>query len=174
MVIGFTTTYAISAYHHWCWEFESWSGWGVQHNVTKFINDLWQVGGFHQFLQFPPPMKLTATRYNWNIVESGIEHHQTNISVGRIKCVPPPSIKPSLNLVSYQWQLYQFVCLKCWKSVWTPFRPNLWLTKVMSTVISTKTQLWLGKQGNTWPEMKLHYKVPLLGLSHKNFKIWYA
>ena len=121
-------------------------------------------------------------RYNWNIVESGIEHHQTNISVGRIKCVPlpppppppPPSIKPSLNLVSYQWQLYQFVCLKCWKSVWTPFRSNLWLAKVMSTVISTKTQHWLGKQGNTWPEMKLHYKVPLLGLSHKNFKIWYA
>jgi len=24
MVVGFTTIYAISAYHHWC-EFESWS-----------------------------------------------------------------------------------------------------------------------------------------------------
>jgi hypothetical protein len=31
MVVGFTTTYAISAYHHWCCEFESWSGRGVQH-----------------------------------------------------------------------------------------------------------------------------------------------
>jgi len=29
MVVGFTTTYAISAYHHWCCEFESRSGWGV-------------------------------------------------------------------------------------------------------------------------------------------------
>jgi hypothetical protein len=35
MVIGFTTTYAIGAYHHWC-EFESHSGRGVQHYVIKF------------------------------------------------------------------------------------------------------------------------------------------
>jgi hypothetical protein len=28
MVVGFTTTYAISAYHHWCCEFESRSGQG--------------------------------------------------------------------------------------------------------------------------------------------------
>jgi hypothetical protein len=31
MVVGFTTIYAISAYHHWCCEFESRSGRGVQH-----------------------------------------------------------------------------------------------------------------------------------------------
>ena len=29
MVVGFITTYAISAYHHWCCEFESRSGRGV-------------------------------------------------------------------------------------------------------------------------------------------------
>jgi len=29
MVVVFTTTYAISAYHHWCCEFESRSGRGV-------------------------------------------------------------------------------------------------------------------------------------------------
>ena len=46
MVVGFTTTYAISAYHHWCCEFESRSGRGVQHDVIKFVSDLWQVGGF--------------------------------------------------------------------------------------------------------------------------------
>jgi hypothetical protein len=33
MVFGFTTTYAISAYHHWCREIESWSERGVQHYV---------------------------------------------------------------------------------------------------------------------------------------------
>ena len=43
MVIGFTTTYVISAYHHWCWGFESRSGWGVQHHVIKFVSDLRQV-----------------------------------------------------------------------------------------------------------------------------------
>ena len=31
MVVGFTTTYAIGAYHHWWCEFESRSGRGVQH-----------------------------------------------------------------------------------------------------------------------------------------------
>jgi len=58
IIVGFTTTCAISAYHHWCCEFKSRSGRGVQHYVIKFVSDLWQVGGF---LQFPPPIKLTAT-----------------------------------------------------------------------------------------------------------------
>ena len=35
MVVGFTTTYAISAYHHWCFEFEARSGRGVQQYVIK-------------------------------------------------------------------------------------------------------------------------------------------
>ena len=46
MVAGFTTTYASSTYHHWCCEFESRSGRGVQHYVIKFVSDLLQVGGF--------------------------------------------------------------------------------------------------------------------------------
>jgi hypothetical protein len=40
MGVGFTTTYAISAYHHWSCEFESRSGQGVQHYVIKFVSDL--------------------------------------------------------------------------------------------------------------------------------------
>jgi hypothetical protein len=40
MVVGFTTIYAISAYHHWCCEFESLSGRGVQHFVIKFVSGL--------------------------------------------------------------------------------------------------------------------------------------
>jgi hypothetical protein len=52
------TTYAVSAYHNWCCEFESRSGRGAQHYVIKFVSDLRQIGGF---LRFPPPIKLTAT-----------------------------------------------------------------------------------------------------------------
>jgi hypothetical protein len=37
------------------------SGRGVQHYVIKFVSDLRQVGGFLLVLQFPPPIKLTAT-----------------------------------------------------------------------------------------------------------------
>jgi hypothetical protein len=61
MVVGFTTTCAISAYHHWCCEFESQSGRGVQHYVIKFVSHLRQVGGFLQVLRIPSPIKLTAT-----------------------------------------------------------------------------------------------------------------
>jgi hypothetical protein len=45
---------AISAYHYWCCEFESRSGWGVQHYVIKFVSDLRQVHGFLRVLRFPP------------------------------------------------------------------------------------------------------------------------
>ena len=62
MVVGFTTTYAISAYHYLSCEFKS-STDGVcliQHYVIKFVSDLRQVVGFLRVLQFPPPIKLTA------------------------------------------------------------------------------------------------------------------
>jgi hypothetical protein len=40
MVVGFTTTYAISAYHHGYCEFESRSGRGVQYyDAIKFVSD---------------------------------------------------------------------------------------------------------------------------------------
>ena len=61
MVVGFTTTYAIGAYHHWCCKFESRSRRGVQHYEMKFFSDWRHVGGFLQVLRFPPPIKLTAT-----------------------------------------------------------------------------------------------------------------
>ena len=63
MVVGFTTTCAISAYYHKSCEFETHSGevYSIQHYVIKIISDLWQVGGFLWVLQFPPPIKLTTT-----------------------------------------------------------------------------------------------------------------
>jgi len=36
--------------------------YSIQHYVIKFASDLRQVGGFLQVLQFPPPIKLTATK----------------------------------------------------------------------------------------------------------------
>ena len=61
MVVGFATTCAISVYHHWCCEFESRSGRGVQHYVIKFVSDLRQIDGFLLVFRVPPPIKLTAT-----------------------------------------------------------------------------------------------------------------
>ena len=64
MVVGFTTTYAISANHHQRCEFES-RPWRSVTDTTlcdkKFVSGLWQVSGFFQVHRFPPPIKLTAT-----------------------------------------------------------------------------------------------------------------
>jgi hypothetical protein len=51
VVIGFTTTYAISPYHNWCCEIEYRSGRRVQHYVIKFVSDLPEVGGFLRVLR---------------------------------------------------------------------------------------------------------------------------
>ena len=53
MVVWFT--YAISAYHYCCCEFESQSGRGLQQYVIKFVSDLRQVSGFLRVLRFPTP-----------------------------------------------------------------------------------------------------------------------
>jgi len=70
MVVGFTTTYAISAYHYWV--LMLWVRISIRARYTtlcdKFVSDLRQVGGFLRVLRFPPPIKLTATiqlKYCW-------------------------------------------------------------------------------------------------------------
>ena len=78
----FKDVFYVVAYHHWCCEFESRSGRGVQHYAKQIVSDLRQVGGFLRVLQFSPPVKLTA-RYNWTIVESGVKHHQTNKQIAK-------------------------------------------------------------------------------------------
>jgi hypothetical protein len=64
-------------YHITCWKFSpccvrSNPAHGevylIQLYVIKFFSDLRQVSGFLWVFQIPP-------RYNWNIVESGIKHH---------------------------------------------------------------------------------------------------
>jgi hypothetical protein len=57
----------------------------VYNIVINFVSDLWQVGGFLQVLRFPPPIN-TDRHHNctWNIVESGIKHHQTNKQINKL------------------------------------------------------------------------------------------
>jgi hypothetical protein len=42
--------------------------YSIQQYVRKFVSDLRQVGGFLHQQNWPP-------RYSWNIVESGVKHH---------------------------------------------------------------------------------------------------
>ena len=90
------TTYAISAYHHWCCGFDSRSGRGVHYYVIKYVSVLREVGGFFRVLQFPSPKKKKwPPRYNWNIVESGVKPHKTK-----------PNLDGILNLTAYSIQHY--------------------------------------------------------------------
>ena len=48
----------------------------IQINVIKVLRDLGQGGGYLRVLWFPPPIKMYwRSRYSWNIIESGVEHH---------------------------------------------------------------------------------------------------
>jgi hypothetical protein len=53
MVVGFTTTYVIGAYHYWSCEFKSRSGeeYSIQHYVMKFVSDLRKVSSFLRALR---------------------------------------------------------------------------------------------------------------------------
>ena len=58
MVVGYSTTYATSAYHQQSCKFECHSTRGV-FNTT--FSELRQVCGFLRVFRFPPPIKLTVT-----------------------------------------------------------------------------------------------------------------
>ena len=78
VVVGFTTTYAIGAYHHWSCRFYSHSRRGGQYYVIKFGSYLLQVGGFLWVLKFPLK-QLTAT-INQAIKREIIHVHYGTIS----------------------------------------------------------------------------------------------
>ena len=88
MIIGFTTTCAISAYNHYSCEFEPCSWRGVLDTTLydKFVSDLRQVGGFLGVLRFPPSIKLTATIITEILLKAALPTiNQTNRRQQKIK-----------------------------------------------------------------------------------------
>ena len=53
--VAVMVNFAISAHHHWSYEFECRSGemYSIQYYVIKFVSDLWQAGGYLRALRFP-------------------------------------------------------------------------------------------------------------------------
>jgi hypothetical protein len=75
MVVWFTTTCAISAYHHKSCEFESYPWRGVLDATLRDKVCQWLAAG----RWFSPATLVSSTnKYNWNIVESDIKHHKPN------------------------------------------------------------------------------------------------
>jgi len=64
MVVGLTTTYSTSAYHHWCCEFGSPSGRDVQHYVIRFQ---WLATG--RWYSPGPPVSSTNKTNRHDITE---------------------------------------------------------------------------------------------------------
>ena len=78
MVVGFKTTYAISAYHHWCCEFESRSGGDGQH--SHFITDKicqWLATG-RWFSSVSSTNKTDSHDKTEILLKVCVKHHQTN------------------------------------------------------------------------------------------------
>ena len=63
VVVGFTTTCAISAYYHLSFEFEprSWQGVLDTTLCDNVVSDLSQIDCFLRVLRISLPIKLTAT-----------------------------------------------------------------------------------------------------------------
>ena len=69
MVVGFTTTSEITTNVENL-NLSHGEVYSIQHYVIKCVSDLRQVGGFHQVHQ-----SICPPRYNRNIVENGVKHH---------------------------------------------------------------------------------------------------
>ena len=74
MVVGFTTTYAIHAYHHWSCEFEPRLWQGVLDTLCDKVCQ-W-LATSQWFSPVSSTKKTDRHDINWNIVESGIKHHK--------------------------------------------------------------------------------------------------
>ena len=76
LVMNRVRTHNASCDRHW-WLFPFMARHTRYNNICdrKFVSDLWQGGGFLWLLQFSLPINWTS-RYNWNIVESGVKHHK--------------------------------------------------------------------------------------------------
>ena len=147
MVVGFTTTYAVSPYHHWCCEFKSWSGWGVQQCVIKFVSDLRQVSGFLWVLWSLPPIKLSAMndiieillKVALNTIKQTNKQTSINLDVSSklssSKWIYVASI-PFYNLLSMEEMKLKIIIVNTFYSI-----PKRYITQFLSCTCS----VWAGK-----------------------------
>jgi hypothetical protein len=67
------------------------------HYVIQCVSDLRQIRDFLRILQFPPPIKLTATIY-LKYFESDVENHTTTLVVIDIYCIG--SFKSNFHMIT--------------------------------------------------------------------------
>jgi hypothetical protein len=123
MVVRFTTTCAIGAYHHWLL---------LMARCTTLCDKVCQWLAADRWLSPGPPISstnITTPRYNWNIVVSGVKHHKTN--------------QPILFVLS----ALQYMASKCLFSVFTLFCISEIFRNEMSQLSQT---MWFCRISNNW------------------------
>ena len=80
LVVGFTTTYVISIYHHKICEFEfrSVEIYSIQHIVIEFVSDLRQVGGFFPGTPVSLNNKTEGNDKTEILLNVAFKHHNSN------------------------------------------------------------------------------------------------
>jgi len=106
--------------------------YSIQHYVIRFANDSRQIDGFFRVLRYPPTVKLTS-RYNWNIVESGVKHHSPIYKHHFLETHIIPSTRkqlPSILVELYKIVIscYKNKCNWLYSSVLPSSRTNLFCT----------------------------------------------
>ena len=94
------------------------------HCEIKFVIDLQQVGGC---LLFPPSIQLTPRQY-WNIVESGVKHHNPNLKLDVWFCI----IWKTLKLFYFS----SFALFVMNVAFYFPHRKNMYHMKYLKRVIT--------------------------------------
>jgi hypothetical protein len=103
MVVGFTTTYAIGAYHSWCFEFDFRSGWGVQHYQGRIQDS--KLGGALKKIA----LSRGRREHFWGILCEKSQFYAKKSYFFQIKGgarrvrPPPPWIRPWLCDKVCQW-----------------------------------------------------------------------
>ena len=106
MVVGFTTTYAISAYHHWC-EFES-----IRGMCTTSCDKVCQWLATGRWFSLGPLVSSTNKTDRHVIVESGIKDHKTNqLFLISTNLIEPTTVQNYLCMVFMNFVFY-YVDLK--------------------------------------------------------------
>jgi hypothetical protein len=107
MIVGFTTSYAISAYHHKSWEFESRSWWGVLDTILCDKVCQWLVVGQWFYLGTPVSSSNKTDRHDITEIllkvavkyytpHTALLHQYTNTRI--IHLVPTwPIVRGSMN-----------------------------------------------------------------------------
>ena len=119
MEVGFTTTYAISAYHHWCCELDSHSWRGVLDTTLCDKVCRWLLTG--RWFSPSPPVSSTNKTDRHDVTEILLK-----VSLNTIKqTLCGLNFYSSLQCISYRLNLYKATTCLMWPYFTVPLEGHI-------------------------------------------------